>query len=151
MIISLVPDIKRVNLALKSLLVHGETWYQRHLGAKPSSQNIRAIVESFTCFLKTKPKKGVFTFFKDDDGKYEDWYAMFATHDCLFFNEHQREIERVMEAKPLFYSDWYISRRVIEKYQHTFKVCKQMRGGYVDFPVNKLWFGAGRMEFTEED
>ena len=98
---------KRVLLSYYSLLLYGQTWYERHFKARPVHKEDNETLDEFRKLLNDKPKKGVFSFY--EPGDYENWHRFFEsykkTNDCGFFHEYQGEFESISLTK-LFYSSF---------------------------------------------
>lgn len=127
---------KRVLLSYYSLLLYGQTWYERHFNARPTHKEDIGTLDRFRSLLKTKPKKGVFSFYEPDDC--DNWHMFFEryknTKGCGFFHDFQGEFEKVAQIK-LFYSSWYIRARDIKDYDVSYtikrsKAPKQIGGIY---------------------
>lgn len=94
-------------LSYYGILVDGETWYEKHFGAKPLDRHIKEPISKFKQLLSTRPKNGVFPFVKSISQPFDTWHEYFRTKDCTYFLQHMGEIERSSAVK-LVYSSWYI-------------------------------------------
>jgi hypothetical protein len=137
---------KRVLLSYYSLLLYGQTWYERHFKARPVHKEDNETLDEFRKPLNDKPKKGVFSFY--EPGDYENWHRFFESYKknngCGFFHEYQSEFENISQTK-LFYSSWYIRARDIKDYDVTYSIKKSK--------TNKQFGGVYRrtQALTEED
>jgi len=98
-----------VTLSYMSLCRHGQTWYERHFGARPAKRKTRDRLAAFRALLGGRPCPGVFSFFSSSSAA-ATWHEFFAQQDCAFFLRHQEEIQR-RSGVHLMYSPWYIPRR----------------------------------------
>ena len=126
---------KRVLLSYYSLLLYGQTWYERHFSARPLHKEDGKTLDNFRKLLLTKPKRGVFSFYEHADCT--NWHEYFQNykqaHGCEVFHEYQKEFEKVAQIK-LFYSSWYIRARDVKNYNISYsiknsKTPKQFGGG----------------------
>lgn len=142
---------QRMFLAHYSLLLHGQTWYERHFQAVMKNKAYRERLDVFRHLLKSKPKEGIFTVNKRLIQKHSTWQELFQdlyqSQGCAALVEIQDQIFKVARVK-LYYSEWYIP--VLHSQKEDFpieikKVCFKngMDGGRTD--------RTGKMRFTEED
>ena len=112
-------DDQKVLLSYLSLLLHGQTWYEKHFKARLGK---REKLDKFRQLLLTKPKKGIFSFY---DGKinYQSWHEFFANYknNCIFFIKHLEEFGKVSQIK-LFYSEWYIRAKDVSNYTINYSI-----------------------------
>lgn len=115
-------DDGQVLLSYHHLLLYGQTWYEKHFGARLSDRDKRSTLEDFRKLLIQKPKKGIFSFY---DGKnYDTWHVFFAKakeiYGCSFFVKNKHTISRVANIN-LFYSVWYIKAETARNYDVTIR------------------------------
>lgn len=143
---------KTMLLSYMSLLIHGQTWYARHFGARPVKRELREQLNKFTEKLSRKPNDNLFSFYDDSIGG-DTWFEYFANirrkYGCEFFVQHEREIKAIARMD-LLYSEWYINTQTALSYDVRVETRKAKRptrhqhGGSV-----KRWFPGGLL--TMED
>ena len=142
---------RRMLLAHYSLLLYGQTWYERHFKAVMKNKAYRDRLDDFRQLLKSKPKEGVFHGFRSRlIQKHATWHDLFhdlfQTHGCTALVGIQDQIFKIAGLK-LYYSDWYIPL-LLQKDNIPIKITKvsknRMDGG-------TLFQLTGKMQFTKED
>lgn len=107
----------RVVLSYYSLLLHGQTWYDRYFNAVPKNKEVRNKLQAFRSLLREKPCRTKFPFAKKVQG-FLSWHDYFnhlkREKGCHAFLTIQKEIEHVAGVK-LLYSEWYIRSKDIQK------------------------------------
>jgi hypothetical protein len=134
---------KHMFLCYYYMLIHGHTWYEQ-FGAKPTDKDVKRRVEEFKDLLKSRPEKGVFEFYKNENNattQFESWHEYFASkRDCNFYMKNKDEFQRVSKTH-LVYSEWYIRSRDVKNYDVTINVTKASNqsivvqgGGFTSWP-----------------
>lgn len=119
---------KNMFLAHYNLAKYGQTWYEKHFGAKPLLRKINERLEAFK--RKLNSKEDIFPF---SIGSHTSWHDYFVNKNCQFFVDHKADIEKACLVN-LVYSEWQISRRIVESYDVAIKSVKPtkpvQRGGW---------------------
>ena len=135
---------KYTYLSYYSLLIYGQTWYERYFQAKPINKMDRQSLNEFRELLAHKPESGIFTFYKHNTD-HKTWNEYFASkkEDCEFFINIQDEIKKVLKVN-LVYSEWYIRAKDVARYDiniHKTEIKKK----------NRMHSGGKYMRLTMED
>jgi hypothetical protein len=122
---------RSVHLSYYSLILHGQTWYERTVGAKLVKKKMNSVLDSFKSLLQTQPQVDVFPFYKSkNSSKYKSWHDYFAQmkvkHGIDAFYNIQGDVIKASKIK-LFYSHWYIPRKAILEYTITIKDVKRKK------------------------
>jgi hypothetical protein len=114
---------RKLPLIYMYLLKYGVTWYQKYFQAKCVNKELAKRIEQVNDELAGNVPK-LFSFKNTEN----TWFEFFQKQDCDFFIDNMNELKRYIKA-PLMYSEWYISRKNIVKYEIPIKVHKG--GAYV--------------------
>jgi hypothetical protein len=161
------PDIRRVrffdvsevecqksqnlNLGYFSLVLHGQTWYERHFKAKPTLTINKQKLEAFRMLLQKQVANDVFNGIHVQRNDRRSWMEYFNAlrekEGCQAFVSLIPAIERASKIK-LLYSEWYIKHTHIKSWnaQFSLKRAKTQTAGFMKSTSN-----VNRMVFTMED
>jgi len=134
----------RVVLSYYYLLLHGQTWYEKHFHAIPKSKDMRVKLQAFKALLSGRPTRNTFSFCKQQRvHNFDTWHKYFETmkreSSCRAFMDIQKEVEHVARVK-LLYSEWYIRSRDMRKLDVGVKVkrIKAQGGGGFGVMTNQF-------------
>ena len=125
---------RKLPLIYMYLLKYGVTWYQKYFQAKCVGSNkiLEKRIEEVNDELNNNNNK-LFTFKKTEN----TWFDFFQKQNCDFFIDNMIELKRYIKA-PLIYSEWYISRKNILKYEIPIKITRIHNGGASLVPCWKI-------------
>ena len=107
-----------VSLAYIYVLCYGTTWYGKYLHAKPKNKDIKRGLDDLQHTLSQDPHARPLGFKPSSD--HTTWYDYFQSKkdskDCMFFWDNMPSIKALVKV-PLTYSEWYVSRKHIDKYE----------------------------------
>lgn len=142
---------KNVWMPYYHLVVHGNTWYEKHFGATLARKKGRERLEKAKDMLKSAPANASFAGFNVPKGC-ETWHDAFRhwkeKKGCSFFIDNIDEIKKLVGIK-LIYSHWYIDANTIASWRVDVKVKKHSKqaGG---MPFTRTT-GSSKMRLTQED
>lgn len=119
---------QQILLSVYYLLLYGETWYESKFGAKIAENKNKLC--KFKALLNEKPQNNIFSFY-DSSKEYTNWHTYFRTMSCENMMKHKKEIDKVAGIR-FMYSEWYIKRSTIMKYDINMKIKQIKTGGNVN-------------------